>query len=138
MSDVTTHILGPERSDPIVLLSDQGFRAEIPLDGWLTVDAPCTGTRDDLGPWPGKVVEFARSIYFVAEWTLASGERREMRRIDTSKNGCSVGDTFTVKHAGHSWTATVVAVEPATTVRIAYTIQSGAVRRRAFLRRGRA
>lgn len=29
-------------------------------------------------PWPGKVVELARSIDFVAEWTLASGERREM------------------------------------------------------------
>jgi len=32
MSDVTTHVLGPELSDPIVLLSDPGVRAEIPLD----------------------------------------------------------------------------------------------------------
>lgn len=37
----------------------------------------------------------------------------------------------------NSRTATVVAAEPATTVRSAYTIQSGAVRRRAFFRRGR-
>lgn len=130
-------IPGPGFDDPVVVVGDGGFRAEIAADEWLTVGAGCEVTTAKLGPWPAEVIGFARSKLIVAEWRLASGERREMHRIDTSSPGLRVGDEFPVRLGGNTWTATVTDVEQATTVRIAYTIQSGATRRREFYRRGR-
>ncbi|MCB0965936.1 MAG: hypothetical protein KDB37_03795 [Ilumatobacter sp.] len=130
-------IPGPGLDDPVVVVSDGGFRAEIAADEWLTVGASCQVSTTKLGPWPGDVMSFARSAYIVAEWRLKSGAHREMRRIDTSSPGLQLGHNFPVRHGANTWTATVTHIEPATTVRIAYTIQSGATRQRDFFRRGR-
>lgn len=134
MTDV--HIPGPGLDDPIVVIGDGGLRAEIAADRWLTVGVGCEVATTKLGPWTGEVIGFARSSYIVAEWRLKSGELREMRRFDTSSPGLQPGDKFPVRHGANIWTATVTHIEPATTVRIAYTIQSGATRMRDFFRRG--
>jgi hypothetical protein len=129
-------IPGPDRTDPIELVGDYDFRAEISLNDWPLIGSPAAVRRKRQGPWLGSVLSFRRSQFYVAEWFLASGERREMQRIAPKDDEGTVGDTFTVQMGANSWTATVITSEPATTVRIEYTVTSGKQRRADFHRRG--
>ena len=79
---------------------------------------------------------FSRAVRSVAEWHLASGERRQLPLFSTPDQGFVLGHQFPVKLGGNEWTATVVETSPATKVAVSFTIQSGATRRREFYRKG--
>lgn len=130
-------IPGPDLTDPILLAADQGFAAEIDLDAWLLVGGVATVRRSpNQGPWPGVVRAFSRAVHSIAEWHLATGERRQLPLFSTPDQGFVLGHQFPVKLGGNEWQATVVETSPATKVAVSFTIQSGATRRRDFFRQG--
>lgn len=128
---------GPDTSDPVLLVGDPGFSAEIALDSWLLRNAEATVRRGvPTGEWPGVVKRFTAARYSVATWRLASGKQREWAFFSDPKDGYVPGRTFEISQGSHRWTATVTESGPAIRVSIEYTIQSGAKRRRDFFRRG--
>lgn len=127
----------PELTDPVTLVGDQDFTASVALDDWLLIGGAVEVRKGErLGPWKGEILSFKRSRYSIAEWFLASGDRREHHFFSEHDQDFAVGHVFPVTMGANTWDATVIAAEPATTVVVRFTIQNGAHRRRDFFRRG--
>jgi len=135
-----TRVPGPYYDDVVDVVADPDFTASIAAKDWAIVGAHADVRRTPKQePWPGQVIKFGQARYAEAEWLLASAERRSWGFICKKEESESfaIGRTFEVRRASRTWTATVTLNEPAASVRIAYTIQSGALRSRDFYRRGR-
>lgn len=133
--------LPSDEGDGLVRLAgDQGFSAEIDRDAWLLVGASAAVSRlvsrKVVGPWDGTVAGFRRAWVMVSEWKLASGDLRRANTIVPLSEGWPVGHQHPVQMGAHSWTATVSQAAEAIEVAIRFTIQSGAIRRRAFYVQG--
>lgn len=133
---VAPRVPSDEGDGPVRLVGDQGFSAEIDRERWLLVGGPAsvsrTVSRKNVGPWNGTVAGFRRAWAMVTEWKLASGELRHASMIVPLSEGWPVGHQHPIRMGAHSWTATVARADEAIEVAIRFTIQSGAIRRRAF------
>ena len=131
-----SNVPGPEPTDPITLVADGDFVAEIALREWRVVGAPAVVHRKNQGPWPGTLKALRPAVLIVAQWHLATGERREQAWFAPDDTDLRTGAQFPVRTGAHTWTATVIEDHSATSAIVGYEIKGGQVRDREFFRLG--
>jgi hypothetical protein len=121
-------------SEIVQLSGLEGFSAQVDRDRWLTVGEEAVVNRSrPPQSWPGRVAGFAHGQIATATYRLKSGDDRDLQILEPTRDRFALGDTFPVDDGyGHSWTATIGDVRPATRVTITYVIKNGSVKRRDF------